>query len=126
MSWFLVALGGAVGTAGRYGIALLGQRWAGEAWFPWGTFSANVLGSFLLGLVFVTAEGRTFASVDARLVLGTGVMGGFTTYSAFNLEALKLFSDTSAAKGAAYITATVLLCLAAGAAGLALGRFVHD
>lgn len=122
MNWLLVAAGGAVGTLCRYGLARLGMRLAGESWFPWGTFAANVLGSFLLGVVFVAAEGRSVLGVDARLVLGTGVMGGFTTYSSFNLEALKLLTESGLGKGGAYLAGTLVCCLGAGAVGLAAGR----
>lgn len=125
MTLLLVALGGAVGTSLRYGLALLGERWLPEAWFPWGTFAANVLGSFLLGWVFVAAEGRTLADVDLRLVLGTGVMGGFTTYSSYNLELIRMLADGETMRGATYLLATILVCLAAGFAGLALGRLLR-
>lgn len=125
MAWVLVALGGAVGTSLRYGLALLGQRWAPEAWFPWGTFAANVLGSFLLGWVFVAAEGRTWADVDLRLVLGTGVMGGFTTYSSYNLELIRMLSEGETMRGGLYLGATIVACLVAGYAGLALGRLLR-
>ena len=121
MAWILVPFGGAAGTALRYGLALLGQRLWGDAWFPGGTFAANVLGSFLLGVVFVWGEGRTIAAVDARLVLGTGVMGGFTTYSSFNLELIKLLGE-SPLRASAYLLGTVATCLAAGLAGVALAR----
>ena len=124
MAWLLVPLGGAIGTAMRYALALLGQRLWGDAWFPGGTFAANVLGSFLLGVVFVWGEGRTLAQVDARLVLGTGVMGGFTTYSSFNLELVKLLGEAPLRAGA-YLVATVGACLLAGLAGVALARLVR-
>ncbi|MEM9070680.1 MAG: CrcB family protein [Myxococcota bacterium] len=123
MTWLLVALGGAIGTSMRFGLALLGRRVAGESWFPVGTFAANVLGSLLLGVVFVLLEDKTIAGVDARLVVGTGVMGGFTTYSTFNLELLELLSEEPV-RGGLYLVATLATCLGAAALGLALGRAV--
>lgn len=125
MTLLMVALGGAVGTAMRYGLAELGQRWAPEAWFPWGTFAANVLGSFLLGWIFIAAEDRTIADVDMRLVLGTGVMGGFTTYSSYNLELIRMLSDGETLRSGMYLGATLVACLVAGFAGLALGRLLR-
>lgn len=90
-----------------------------------GTFSANVLGSFGLGMVFVLGEEATWLGTDARLFLGTGVMGGFTTYSAFNLESLGLVEAGAVGRAVLYMTATVIVCLLAGVAGLWLGRVLR-
>lgn len=126
MHWLLVALGGAVGTLFRHGLSVGTKRWLGESVpFPVATFGANVLGSLLLGVVLVWGEGREIAGVDARLVLGTGVMGGFTTYSSFDLETLKLFQDGQAGRASFYLGATVLVCLASGWLGLLLGRAIR-
>ena len=123
MHWVLVAAGGAFGTLLRYGLSVASNRWLGERLpFPVATFSANVLGSLLLGFILVWCEGRTILGVDARLVLGTGAMGGFTTYSSFDLEALKLFQIGHPGRAVIYIVATVLVCLASGWLGLTLGR----
>jgi CrcB protein len=108
----------------RYALSLLAVLMGGPSW-PWGTLAANLLGSFGLGLLFVVGEGRTVAGVDARLLLGTGMMGGFTTYSTFNLEALRFAEAGQWGKVLLYIVSTVLVCLAAGAAGVALGRTVR-
>ena len=123
MAWLLIALGGALGTALRYGVGELAAAHAAEdGWFPWGTFAANALGSLLLGVVFVALDGKELLGVDARLVVGTGMMGGFTTYSTFNLEALRFFESGHVGRGAAYMGATVTVCLLGGLAGLALAR----
>jgi len=122
VSWVLVSVGGAVGTLFRYGLARLGAHWFGGQWFPFGTFAANALGSMLLGLVYVLGEDHEIFGVDARLVLGTGMMGGFTTYSTFNLETIRLAADGAVGRAALYVALTLLVCLGAGAAGLALGR----
>ncbi|MFW5877288.1 MAG: fluoride efflux transporter CrcB [Myxococcota bacterium] len=121
MSWLGVALGGAFGSVLRYGVGVLAAVIGGPDW-PWGTFAANVLGSFGLGLLFVVGEGRELLGVDSRLVLGTGAMGGFTTYSTFNLEMIRYAQETMLWKAVLYGLATVLVCLLAGAAGLAAGR----
>lgn len=126
MQWLLVALGGAVGTVFRFALAKAAAEVSVTrvGWFPWGTFTANLCGSFLLGLIFVAGEGKTILGVDARVVLGTGVMGGFTTYSTFNLETLRTFEQGQLGRGLAYIAATLVCCLLGGLGGLALGRFL--
>lgn len=121
MTWIGVALGGAFGSVLRYGLGVLAAVLGGPDW-PWGTFAANVLGSFGLGLLFVVGEGRELFGVDSRLVLGTGAMGGFTTYSTFNLEMIRYAQETMLWKAVLYGLTTVIACLLAGAAGLATGR----
>ncbi|MEO8504411.1 MAG: fluoride efflux transporter CrcB [Acidobacteriota bacterium] len=118
-----ICLGGAVGTAGRY---LLGDwllRVAGPA-FPWGTLAVNLLGSFLLGVIMQIALTTNWISPTLRLTLGIGVMGGFTTYSSFNYETLRLFQGGAWLFAAVNLTATVVGCLLAGVLGLSLGRLL--
>lgn len=115
----LVCLGGALGSAARYGVTLAAARWFGAA--LWGTFAVNVVGSFAIAILAV-AWGAGTLSDDARLGVGVGVFGGFTTYSTFNAEALALVRDGAAGSAALYIAATVVGCLAAGAAGFWSGR----
>jgi len=103
---------------------MLGPFTVGQG-FPWGTFAANALGSLGLGLVFVLAEDRSWFGADLRLVLGTGVMGGFTTYSAFNLESIGLMQNEAWGRAALYMGGTVVVCLAAGALGLIIGRAIR-
>ncbi|MEM1418941.1 MAG: CrcB family protein [Myxococcota bacterium] len=121
-TWLLVAAGGALGTLLRVAVAELGGRALPGSWWPLGTFAANALGSFLLALLFVVGEGRTVLGADVRLVFGTGTLGAFTTYSTYNLEALRLITDGQPGRGVLYLALTLALCLAAGFAGLALGR----
>ena len=84
----------------------------------------NVLGSFLLVLIsYLSMQGRLI-SPEARVVLGTGVMGGFTTYSTFNYETTNYFREGAWLLGTTNVAATLLGCLAAGLAGLALARLV--
>jgi CrcB protein len=103
---------------------ILGPFTVGQG-FPWGTFTANALGSLGLGLVFVLAEDRSWFGADLRLLLGTGVMGGFTTYSAFNLESIGLMQSEAWGRAALYMGGMVVVCLAAGALGLILGRLIR-
>ena len=120
-----VAIGGAAGSCLRYWVSLaLGPVTAAHG-FPWATFTANVLGSLGLGLVFVLAEDRSLFGADLRLLLGTGVMGGFTTYSAFNLETIGLMQDAAWGRAALYMGGTVVVCLIAGALGLIVGRAIR-
>ena len=79
MRFLLICLGGAVGTAARYGVGGLAVRWWG-AEFPYGTLIVNVAGSFLIGLIQQVGLSTLAISEPARLVLTIGVMGGFTTY----------------------------------------------
>lgn len=116
MTWVLISVGGAVGTACRYGLSLWAGRVLGAA-FPYGTLLANVLGSFLLAVVMQLGSGREVLGTDARLILGVGVMGGFTTYSSFNLEVIKLAEGGMIGRAAGYMAGTMVLCLLSGAVG---------
>jgi CrcB protein len=118
---FLISLGGAVGTAARYLLSVWLLRALGPA-FPYGTLAVNVIGSFLLGVVMQAGGDASPLSPTARLVLGTGVMGGFTTYSAFNYETLQYLQQGAWATAGLYVAATLLGCLGAGAVGLAVAR----
>lgn len=106
----------------RYALALGGVALVGPSWFPWGTFVANVLGSFGLGVVVVLGAGKTWMGSEVTLILGMGVMGGFTTYSAFNVQNLRLIEEGAVGKAAVYMVATVIVCLGAGLAGLTVAR----
>lgn len=125
VSFVWVALGGAAGSCLRYWVSLvLGPLTVGQG-FPWATLTANVLGSLGLGLVFVLGEDRTLLGADVRLLLGTGVMGGFTTYSAFNLESIGLMQSGAWGRAVLYMGGTVLVCLLAGAVGIIVGRAIR-
>lgn len=117
----LIGVGGGLGTALRYAIAVGAARWLGLG-FPWGTLAVNVIGSFLLGVVMEVAGTREIAGVQAKLVLGAGVLGGFTTYSSFNLETIRLAEQGAYGRAGAYVLATLLGCLLAGVAGVVLAR----
>lgn len=117
--WLAVALGGALGSVARYGLGVTARAlWPG---WPWGTFLVNVIGSFAIGLLFAGFLLRP-APEWLRLGLITGVLGGFTTFSAFSIEALELLRTDGAAGAALYVVATLVLGLAACALGMWLAR----
>jgi CrcB protein len=123
MRLLLICLGGAVGTAARYGVGGLAARWWGPE-FPYGTLVVNVMGSFLIG--FIQQVGLTTLAIPetARLVLTIGVMGGFTTYSSFSYETLRLVEEGSWLSAVLNVILTTGLCLSVCAVGLVLGRLV--
>jgi CrcB protein len=117
----LVCLGGAVGTGARYLVGAWASRVTTAV--PLGTFVVNVVGSFLLGVV-MTASLRGALPPGTRVVLAAGVMGGFTTYSAFNWEMLASIDRGAWLSAMLYGGVTLVSCLAAGAAGAVLTRSV--
>ncbi len=117
-----VAIGGALGSCLRYGLSLLFAAAPLVEAFPFATLTANLLGSFGLGVGFVAFEGRSLLGTDLRLFFGTGIMGGFTTYSAFNLESLTMMESGAWGRAAVYMAFTALGCLVAGFFGMFIGR----
>ncbi|MEL7465284.1 MAG: CrcB family protein [Pseudomonadota bacterium] len=120
MNIALIGLGGAIGAMLRYGFVVGGARLMGPG-FPWGVFAANVVGSFLMGV----AAAILLEKVDAPRVaafLMPGVLGGFTTFSAFSLDAVRMIEDGRAGAAALYIGGSVALAIAALALGLLIGR----
>ncbi len=121
----LICLGGAVGTGARYLLGGLVVRWLGPD-FPYGTLLINVLGSFLVGLVQQVGLSTLLIPDTLRLVLAIGVMGGFTTYSSFSYETLKLVEAGSWVGASLYVALTTALCLGCCALGLSLGRVLVE
>jgi CrcB protein len=119
MSWILVGIGGALGSIARYGAYRL-WPWAPGGW-PVATFAVNLLGSFAIGLLYMYVAAGGASTDNARLFWMTGVLGGFTTYSAFALETTLLGFSLA---GAAYVTATVVGCLLAAVAGMKIGTLL--
>ena len=112
-------MGGALGSMARYGAYRLWPSSPGG--WPVPTLTVNLLGSFAIGLLYMYVAARSGSAENARLFWMTGVLGGFTTYSAFALEtALLGFSVTSAL----YVAATVVCCLLAAVAGLKMGTIL--
>jgi CrcB protein len=112
-----VALGGALGSVSRYGVSRLWPVAPGG--FPVATLTVNLLGSFAIGLLYIWIASRSGTGGDAaRLFWMTGVLGGFTTYSAFALEATLLGFSFA---GAAYVLVTVIGCIGGAWLGKLIG-----
>lgn len=122
--WAAVALGSAVGGVARFAVGLLAGRHAAPGW-PWGTFAVNVVGCLAIGLVAGWWAGRGQPPLPRALVM-VGVLGGFTTYSSFALEAVQLWGQGLGTRAMAYVAGTTLACLLAAAAGLWLWQQVFS
>jgi len=116
-----VCLGSAIGGGLRYLVAQAAALLLGVA-FPYGTLFVNVVGSFLISLIMHVGLSTDSISPTARLFLTTGVMGGLTTYSAFNYETLGFLREGAVGIALLNLVATLLLCLLAGVLGFAVGR----
>lgn len=119
----LVFLGAGIGGVLRHAVNLGCARFCGTA-FPWGTLTVNIAGSALMGLIagWLAFRTETGWAQPFRLFLTTGVLGGFTTFSAFSLDAVLLWERGAAMEAATYIGVSVLASIAALAAALALVR----
>ena len=120
MQLFWICVGGATGTAARY----LLMQWSSERFgmlFPYGTLAVNLIGCFLISIVIQVAAAGEWPTT-LRLALVTGVLGGFTTYSAFNHETVRLFAQGHNGLAFTYVAATLLGGLLSGWLGLTLAR----
>jgi CrcB protein len=118
----LVFLGGGLGAAARHLFNLGAGRLFGVG-FPWGTLGVNMIGGLAMGLLTAWLAARYQGTNEPlRLFLATGILGGFTTFSAFSLDAVVLWQRGDTGAAAAYVAASVILSIGALAAGLAIGR----
>ena len=121
MRLLLVLAGGALGSGARYLVAVwMANRFGPE--FPWGTLTVNVAGSFLIGLLATLADEVASIGPAARVFLVVGVLGGFTTFSSFSLETLRLAEQNEPIRAAANVLANVALALLAALVGVAASR----
>lgn len=118
----IVGFGGALGSMARYGAGMLAQRLAPGAAWPWGTCAVNVLGGLLMGLVAGWLSQRGQGGDDIRLFAAVGVLGGFTTFSAFSLETALMIERREYGLAGTYVLLSVVLAVAALMAGLMLAR----
>lgn len=101
----MVALGGGIGAALRY----MTSEWISNDGFPWATLSVNLIGSFLMGALAIGLA-EHIVSRDLALLLGTGLLGGLTTMSAFSVETIHLIEEQQTGLAAGYVGMTMLLC----------------
>lgn len=111
MLWLAVAGGGALGSLARFATALAVSAWVGTG-FPWGTFTANVLGCFTMGLLAAILAGHSDSAL-LRAFLLTGFLGGYTTFSSFAIETLELARHGQAWLAVANVICTVMATLTA-------------
>ncbi len=116
-----IAIGGAAGSVGRYLLATAVTQVAGAAW-PWGTLTVNVIGGLAIGLIAEMLVLRWQGGPELRAFLVTGILGGFTTFSAFSLEAALLIERRQLAMAGGYVLASVILSIAALFLGLMVAR----
>lgn len=110
MGMFTVALGGACGAMLRYALSwIIGS----QHMFPWATLTINIAGSFAIGLVWGVCGQMDWFQSWGRLFLVVGLLGGFTTFSAFSLETLTLVNDGKVVAAFGYVASSVVLCLVA-------------
>ena len=118
-----VALGGAGGAVARYLLASAVHNWTNHP-IPFGTLVVNVLGSFLIGVLYVLIVEKMVVHEDWRSVLMIGFLGAFTTFSTFSLESLALFENGQIASALFYILASVTLCILAVWCAAVLTRLI--
>jgi CrcB protein len=121
-AWLYVALGGALGSMARYAMATA-LPWLPGRW-PLATMSVNLIGSLLIGILSVALGLRVGGPDLARLFWLTGVLGGFTTYSAFALETTLMVESGASLRALGYLLVTVIGCFAAALAGRVLGAWL--
>ncbi len=114
-----VALGGALGSLLRWGLSGMVQRATGSP-FPWGTFAVNAIGSLAIGFLAALALERTLISPTMRLFLITGILGGFTTFSAFSYETFGLLRDAQWGAALGYALGSVAVGVTCATLGFAL------
>ncbi|MGB6466955.1 MAG: fluoride efflux transporter CrcB, partial [Xanthobacteraceae bacterium] len=124
--YLLVALGGAIGTTGRYFLSGVAARMIGET-FPWGTLFINVTGSFIIGFfaALTGPDGRLFVGSQGRQFFMTGICGGYTTFSSFSLQTLNLMNDGEWFRAGANVGLSMILCLIAVWVGASLANSIN-
>jgi CrcB protein len=123
MNWVAVAVGGALGAMARYAVSTWIFQVSSHK-FPYATLMVNVLGSFLMGVLFVIIIERSALPVEMRSLWMIGFLGAFTTFSTFSLDALGLWQNGHLFMALLYVLATVVLCLLAISSSIWLTRLL--
>ena len=123
LRWFLVGVGGFVGTLGRYWLSGVIARRYGET-FPLGTLAVNAVGCFIIGFLFYFFYERSLTSPTSRTVLFIGLLGGFTTFSSYGLQTFTLLRDGELSLALANVIASNVLCLALVWLGYVLAKAI--
>ena len=118
-----IACGGALGALSRYFVIGLVTEWLGKD-FPFGTLFVNVLGSFLIGILYVVVVLKMHVSPELKSILVVGFLGAFTTFSTFSLEAFNFISQGLLLSAVTYILSSVILCILAVWAGVSLAKLI--
>lgn len=121
MNWILVGVAGAAGALARHLVGGWVRGRAGPGAFPWGTFAVNISGSFLLGLLTGLVTGRGLLSAEVKLVLGTGFLGAYTTFSTWQLDLFQALRRGDATTALLNLALSAGLGLLAAWTGLAVG-----
>jgi CrcB protein len=121
MSYLLVFFGGGLGATLRHVINMASARWLGMA-FPYGTFIINITGSIVMGLIAGYLSFKGEAAQPWRLFLMTGILGGYTTFSAYSLDSVLLYERGELGLAVFYVVGSVVIAIAGLIAGLALMR----
>jgi CrcB protein len=121
MSYLLVMFGGAIGAGARYLVGRLTLAWFGPG-YPWGTLTVNLVGGLLMGVLVGVLAKAAVSQENARLCLAIGVLGGFTTFSSFALDAVNMIDRGDWASTVIYALVSVIGSILAVFAGLALVR----
>lgn len=119
--FLLICAGGALGSVARYLVSLLAARVLGSD-FPFGTLLANLVGSFLIGFVQHVALSSAVFPLDLRLFLTVGILGGFTTYSAFSYEAVRMVHEGAWVQAIVYVGVTTMFALVLCGLGILVAR----
>ena len=119
-----IAAGGAIGAVGRHYVGVYALKWLGTA-FPYGTLVVNVVGSFLMGVLVASMTVKWNVGNELRAFLTVGLLGGFTTFSAFSSDFATLMERGETVLAAGYVTVSVALALAGMFAGMSLMRVLH-
>ena len=122
--WLAVAVGGAIGSVFRYSIGQLTTNVLGTTPVL-ATFTVNVSGSFLLGIFYTLCNDRLVTSIELRVLIGVGLIGGYTTFSTFSFETIRLIESGESIKAIANILTNLLFGISAAYLGILMGKILN-